>query len=321
VIGTALHALAARVGVGLILYAFSELIFVNEAPAAALLGLIDGSGSPGPVLMMIAWYSGFASIFLAALRWRGPHGLTGLMLAAMLGGWVIEALLVPVVYEGPPVSFLWPSIGWHALIDIGVGWFALRLALRHLALPLLLIVLSVAGIAWGIWSTWVLTGPEAAAAAIPAAGFPAYAAVVAGLWIGGTILSDLAPPSPRAGRAELVLAALASAGLFVLTGLAFWPWALVLAACVALVLAALRCAPNWGAGLLARLDYRPQPWRYLALPVMPVAAMFTYLWMIETGRTVSVMAVAGSLMILGALASAAALTACAIAAARKCRRL
>lgn len=319
-IGAALPALATRLGVGLILYAFSELIFVNEAPAVALLALMDGSGAPGPIVMMIAWYTGFAAIFLAALRWRGPQGLIGLMLAAMLAGWAIEALLVPVVYEGPPVSFLWPSIGWHALIDIGLGWFGLRLALRHLALPLLLIVLSLAGIAWGIWSTWVLTDPESASAAIPAAEFPAYAAAVAALWIGGTILSDLAPPSPRAGRAELVFAALASAGLFALTGLAFWPWALVLLASVALVLAALRHAPDWGAGLLARLENRPQPWRYLALPVMPVAAMLTYLWMIDSGRSVPVIPVAGALMTLGALASAAALTACAIAAARKWHR-
>ena len=36
-------------------------------------------------------------------------------------GWLIEGALIPLVYDAPPISFVWPSLGWHMTITFGVA--------------------------------------------------------------------------------------------------------------------------------------------------------------------------------------------------------
>ena len=131
-------------------------------------------------------------------------------------------------------------------------------------------------------------------------------------WIAGTLLADLgARQRFRATRWEIVPVALAALGLYALTALAALPWSLGLAGMIALTLAALargRGGRGEDAELLARLAPPPPRAAYLAMPLLPLAAVLTYPVVhanriaVPTEDIVFALLLAGALAFLWALA-------------------
>ena len=66
-------------------------------------------------------------------------------------GWLIEGALIPLVYDAPPISFVWPSLGWHMTITFGVAWVALPWVMRNAGWGSQLAIYSGAGFAWAGW--------------------------------------------------------------------------------------------------------------------------------------------------------------------------
>ena len=139
-----------------VLLAFSELIFVNEGPVLALVRAENPSAGLLHLAELIAFYMLPAGL-LFALENRITGWATGLLVGAFVG-WSIEGAVVPAVYEAPPISFFWTSIAWHAPVDVWFGMILLPLLISQKVTARGVILVGLAGLAWGVWSGW--TWPE-----------------------------------------------------------------------------------------------------------------------------------------------------------------
>jgi len=159
---------------GFVLMFFSELYFINEGPAFDVLRI--GAENPLGVipwlLEITLWYAGCAYIFLSAVGLFRVRSFWALFLAGALFGWAVEGILVWVVYTDLPITISWPSLGWHALIDVWIGWYIIRkILLKNNALYTVLMSVAL-GLFWGIWATWFWVDSEIPT--IPALSFVPY---------------------------------------------------------------------------------------------------------------------------------------------------
>lgn len=172
----------------------------------------------------------------AVLSRFAVRGWAGLALAGALFGWVLEAVRVSVAYEAVPVSLLWPAVGWHMPVDVGLGLWLLPAALRRGRGTGLAAAVAL-GLAWGAWSS---STPGEGLGPAPGA-FALHALWSGALLTGGmALLLPLAPALwtlPRRTATAPGTLALAAAAL---VGLAVHPpGAAGLAALLALTLAGL----------------------------------------------------------------------------------
>ncbi len=145
-------------GSALIVWFFSEMFFVNEGE------ILYAWSTRGPSWDLVGFTFEFLLIFILfyllpvlwllmpihVFRIRSPWAL---VLAGALTGWAIEGIL-PILYLELPLSIVWPSVSWHLLVDVILGWWLLRLVLgrnRHL---LTAAVFGALGLFWGLWATW-----------------------------------------------------------------------------------------------------------------------------------------------------------------------
>ena len=141
---------------GFVLMFFSEFYFINEEPAFELLRI--GAENPLGVipwlLEITLWYTGCSYIFLSAVGLFRVRSFWALFLAGALFGWAVEGILVPMVYIEFPFGISWTSLGWHALIDVWIGWYLIRkILLKNKPLYTILTAAAI-GSFWGIWATW-----------------------------------------------------------------------------------------------------------------------------------------------------------------------
>lgn len=275
-------------GSALVLLFFSEFFFVNEGP---VLSLLQSDGAKIPLLLaeMVAFYSIFTYILLIAIDRFSVRTMAGLVLVGALFGWATEALIVPVVHEAPPVTWIFPSIGWHALIDVVVGWYVLRVAMRRLSWPLLSAVFIGTGLIWAFWATWYWT--EAETGALPPMSHPEFTklAIFAGAgWIVGNIIADFgAARRFQASTWESGVVLVITIVLFGSMALPYLPFSLALIAPIALTIWALRrgCVPGQSqVDILAPLAERPPNSAYFASALMPVTAIIGYWGVLKTGN-------------------------------------
>ncbi|MEM6529357.1 MAG: hypothetical protein AAF653_13750 [Chloroflexota bacterium] len=149
-------------GSAFILLFFSEYFFVNEGPGQAIVDrLADNPLSILPhILEFSAYYALFAYVLHLTLAHYRVSSINGLFLAGVLFGWATEAVIVPIVYESIPVSFIFPSVGWHALVDVLLGWYVVRWVMRQNRWWASLLMFAALGAVWGAWATWVWVDPE-----------------------------------------------------------------------------------------------------------------------------------------------------------------
>ncbi|MCF6305095.1 MAG: hypothetical protein L3J33_06960 [Rhodobacteraceae bacterium] len=296
--------LAFAYGSAIILMFFSEYFFVNEAPVSELLH--DLNTEPLLAIPALLSFAGFYTLFtypmLVALSHFNVRSLSGLLLAGALFGWATEGITIPVIYESIPFSFIFPSIGWHALIDVLLGWYLLRLAMRKLGWLALGAVFILLGVAWGMWATW-FWGPEGMAPISPQ-DFELLAAVTAGFWLMGMIMAD------RFGRVEFKVSkwefGMVGAiylGLFWIMAMPYLPLSLLILPLVGATLLALwRGQAGGGATILARLHpQRPRWWAYVLALLTPLSAVLVYPLMLGGNWQVPTQSIVVTLLLVATL--------------------
>jgi hypothetical protein len=293
--------LAAVFGSALVLMFFSEFYFVNEGPTITLLAASPLRGAAG-LLEFALYYALFAYVLLLALAHYEVRSWNGLFLAGVLFGWATEAVIVPVAYEAVPISLIFPSVSWHALVDVLLGWYAVRVIMRRRgwASALMFIVL---GAVWAAWATWFWVEPDALSPLTPGSFFN-FALITALAWIVGMVLLDAAAGAPfqppkwevRAVLAVTLLLAIAMA-------VPFLPFSLALPPLVVLVLLALRRGAGRGTeNVLAPLQHsRPAWWQYPLTLLTPLTAAVVYPLFYEAGTGIPTEDITFLLLVVGTL--------------------
>lgn len=297
--------LATLLGTGLILLFFSEFLFLNEGPVTTVVGHLE-QGRAGHLVAalaeFVAFYVLFAYVLLAGLQWCQVRTLTDLLLLGALVGWAIEGIVIPLVYEAVPLSLLWPSVGWHALVDVMLGWYLLRRLLRRARWGTALLAFAGLGLAWGAWATWLWIDPDGPPPLEPTA-FAAYAATTSLLWIGGLVLLDHAGTTAfRVHRWEARLWLVVCGAGALLMAASAWPWSLAIIPAVWLTIRALRRPTGGEARELVTDLADPPPWPvYLTTIATPVTAAGTYAVLHAAGRGVPSTDVVLVLVLVGGL--------------------
>ena len=143
-----------RIGLGLstgyIFCYFGELMFWSTP---------DREGMSVPAVAM-TWlvYSVFAYVFLCVVSVFRVRTLCSVFLAGAFFGWYEEGIFVQTMYGSPdgpfPMSISFTGLAWHALIDVCVGWYLVRMTLtqrRTLRTAGLAIAI---GLFYGLWAIW-----------------------------------------------------------------------------------------------------------------------------------------------------------------------
>ncbi len=309
-----LRRLGAAYGSAIVLMFFSEYYFLNEAPVEELLDTLQSD----PLLAVPAFisFAGFYTLFtypmLVLLSLFNVRTLSGLLLAGAIFGWATEGLTIPVIYEAIPVSFSFPSIGWHALIDVMAGWYFVRLGMRYFG-PLGNAIMFIAlGVVWGMWATWFWGGTEMdAMAPLNPEDFLLMAAVTTGFWILGLVLADsFGAADFRMSKWEVGVIGLIYIVLAPVIAFPYLPLSLLIVPVVALTILALWRGRNIGgtATILERLHAaRPLWWSYVLVPLTPATAVLIYPWFfanevqVPTDFIVLTLLLAGTLWFVAAL--------------------
>ncbi|MFW5698176.1 MAG: hypothetical protein ACOCX1_06440, partial [Fimbriimonadaceae bacterium] len=187
---TLAQRLGLLLGSGLVLMFFSELLFFNEGPAASLLQAVQ---QPAKHLSAIGelglWYTLLAAWLLVPIYLFRVRRWEALLLAGAIFGWATEGVIIPLLYAEFPISVVWPTLAWHAVADVLLGWWLLRLLL--LTRKPLWIGLAAVGLGafWGWWATWPQIDPGFTALSVGE--FAAFAFAATGVWILGNVLVDL----------------------------------------------------------------------------------------------------------------------------------
>lgn len=111
-----------------------------------------------PSLLLLA-YGLLGYLFFVVLDRFRVRSVAALVVAASLLGFLIEGVPVSVVYSNPPLSIIWTSLAWHALITIGMGWLLLRHMLMRGWLQAALFCAAF-GIGLGAWNAYMWNALE-----------------------------------------------------------------------------------------------------------------------------------------------------------------
>ena len=287
-------------GLSTVLLVFSEFVFLNAQVVAPFL---TGAASAGALLHageLLLFYLLLGAIFAAVVSAFGAATVPALMLSGAICGWGIEAVLVPVAYEAIPVSLAWPSLGWHMLIDVGVGLYLLPALLAARSNLVVVVLLVVGGLLWGVWASWIwiedlrptpwrFAAFAVAVAALLAAGYAALG------WAGAETFGF--------GRRERSVVGALALTLGLLSGWSYMPWPLAVMGLACLALLALSRGTRGGRSLRRLpLAVRPlTPARLASLALVAPAAALSYSWMHAGHRMIDVELVAVPLMLAGGL--------------------
>ena len=177
-----------------VLMFFSEYFFLNEEPAISLIESLRNESSFQVLLGLLEFtmiYAFFGYILFIAVDRFKINDLFSLFLAGILFGWWTEGIIIGVVYEAIPWSIAWPSIGWHAVVDVLVGYYFVRKILQKNNYLLTTALAIGMGIFWGFWATWFWgEGVEA----IASNDFSLYAFFLTAILIASYFLLDRLQP-------------------------------------------------------------------------------------------------------------------------------
>lgn len=271
--------LATLVGTSIILLFFSEYYFFNEGPVK---GVVDGRGGDililaSTILELILFYAIFAYFLLGGLYWFSVRTSTDLFLIGALVGWATEGIIIPVVYEAVPISIIWPSVAWHSLVDVLLGWYLIRRVMRLNRPHYSIIMFTLLGAIWGAWVTWFWADPEGLQPLVPA-DFTFFAFLTATIWALGMLLVDYAGTTTfRIGRWEGRLVFAFSGVMALLMAGTMFPFSLVIIPFIWLTVRALRRPRNVSSKPIAvYLTPKPAWWQYPLTLLMPLTASMIY---------------------------------------------
>lgn len=319
-----LHRLMAVIGSAMVLLFFSEFYFLNEGPVATVTAAIeeDPLQLAAVLLELVLFYVLFAYILHIALDRFHVRTLTGLFLVGALVGWATEGVYIPIVYEAVPFSLIFPSVSWHALVDVLFGWYIIRRITRLNRVWASAGVFALTGAVWAAWATWYWPDADPAILApLSPEMFAAFAFVTALLWIAGMALVDrFAVGDFAASRAEISTVLLLTFGFGGLMLVTFLPFSLVLPPLVALVVWVLRRGDAGTQNRLAPLyATRPAWWNYPLALLVPLVAALIYPLFYDAGTGIPTEDATFLLLTAGTVALVAALVRPVITARRSAR--
>lgn len=160
---------------------------------------------------LVPWY--LPAVVLALRLLDGRRGWPAVALAGWVVGVAVEGAVVAVLYEALPLSIVNPALGWHMLVSVLVGTLALGAALRSPSAWSTPAVASALGVLLGAWwPIWLVDGPldagdvgaalslgaialatgHAVLLVAPAVTPPRWAAVLAGVFVGASVVGQTA---------------------------------------------------------------------------------------------------------------------------------
>lgn len=217
-----LQKLALFLGTGAMFVAVSEFWFYQ---------MVDEAGS----ITVVLFYSVFAYAFIVSAIYFRLHTFAGIFVAAALFGFLIESVLVPVLFSGMPFTIVWTSLAWHALISVMVFWYGYRHLLSRLNPVIKVGYLSLMGAALGLWNSYMWNVVEDGSEVITYAWIEPgifFTQFITGytLFVGGHLLYTYGVRSPLSiSRFELgILFWLITAVFVVGYGFSMFPFSLVL---------------------------------------------------------------------------------------------
>lgn len=247
---------------------FSEMMFwgrFDYAKPGLVLGYLGAWALYSVITYAVLWM--LATFHVADFR--------ALFLVGAVYGWLAEGVAVQTMYKQLPLSISFTGLAWHALLTVGVGWYALRRALQN-SLARTAQTAVLIGVGWGLWSVWWWTDQHLVT---PLPEFVSYAFIttlvlVAALWLVARI-----SPEFRPSRAErlVVLTAFGLYYVFV-TVPGDWRSLVILPPCLTGALLALRRNQEveYRHDLLHSVSGPIAVERLAVLVLMPLAAVVVY---------------------------------------------
>ncbi|MAT69917.1 MAG: hypothetical protein CMJ58_10390 [Planctomycetaceae bacterium] len=244
--------------------------------------------------LALTWvvYSLFGYVFLCLISCFRARCFWAVYLTGALYGWFEEGIVLQTTYGTPdlplPVTIPWTALAWHALIDVGAGWYGLRAALATGRASRVAAAAIAIGLFYGAWAIFWWTEPPAPMDELLQSGakdvllirfllFSCATTVVlaAALWLNNRLM----PFDFRPGRWELATLAAATLVYFALVTVrvapvALWLMPALLAATVAPLAMNRRREPRPTAFVALQADVPLSA--YLPLLLIPLTASVVY---------------------------------------------
>ncbi len=270
--------LSTLIGTAMILLYFSEFYFLNEGPVKTVVQALEENAlNLIPIFgELTLFYAIFAYVLLGSLHWFSVKSITDLFLVGALVGWAIEGIIIPVVYEAVPISFIFPSVSWHGLINVLLGWYIIRRVMRLNRMHYSIAMFTIIGLIWGAWATWFWTDPELQP--LTPNDFAFFALAAAALWAVGMALVDYAgTTSFRVSKWEQRVLLVFGGGLAIMMAASAFPFSLAIIPFLWLTVRALRRPVNSsGDAIVSSLAAKPAWWQYSLIPLTPLSASLVY---------------------------------------------
>lgn len=300
------HRLAAAYGSAIILMFFSEYFFVNEEPVLGLLNNVKNTP-----FLTISSFASFASFyvlftypFLLLLSYFKVRTISSLLLAGAIFGWSTEGLFIPILYESIPISFVFPSISWHALIDVLLGWYLVRMVMRNFGMFGNAISFVALGVVWAMWATWFWGGTDANdMSRILPDDFMLLAVVSSSFWLLGLLLADwFTDMKFQVSKWEVWIIGVIYILFFLYTAFPYLPYSALIIPIIMLTIFSIYLGRNHkqGVKILERLAKKKPDWRvYFLLPLTPIVATIIYPWFYTNNISVPTEDVVAVLLFVG----------------------
>lgn len=270
---------------GFVLMFYSEFYFLNEGPGAEFVG--HWRTNPMGLFVWLGefsfFYATWGAILLTYIGLFRVRSFWSLIIAGALFGWAVEGIMITVMYIDLPGSITWPSVGWHAVVDVLVGWGLVRRVLhRNNYLHTALTAVAL-GIFWGVWCTWYwvdLPREAMETPPLPAGVFAPYAIVLTVLLTLSYIVMDkLGGLEYRPSRIEIALLSVWHVGWFAFGAAVQAPVAVLILPALFLGASALlwwNRHSETRPSILATFSSRVGWGQYAALFLMPLCAIPVY---------------------------------------------
>lgn len=277
----ALRGFIATLIAGSIPFFYSETLFWGRPGRAPI----------GELILTWVIYSLLTYATLAVVITYRVRRASAVFLAGAFYGWLSEGVLVQTTYDALPLQLSWTGLAWHALLSIGLGWFALSAALQKSAAYSVLLS-SLLGAFWGFWAV-MWWQPEEGGRVTSPSSFASHAfSVGILLLLAFAVLPRIVPSQGFRSRGGRRFAAIVIGVWFLFVAVPARPIALIIAPLLfSVTLAALRRnAHNEQQETPQTLEELPiilrsaPPFRYLTLLAMPLSAVLVYAAFLQSGR-------------------------------------
>lgn len=110
-------------------------------------------------LILLA-YGFLGYFFLIVMKRFRVQSFDSFFITACMLGFLVEGVLVPVVYSGLPFTLVWTSMAWHALLSVYVVWYVFRQVMVHSSVFKVCLFHIAVGVFLGLWNSYMWNARE-----------------------------------------------------------------------------------------------------------------------------------------------------------------